>query len=80
MPVPSPKQLAHLSDRGAAISDAIRRFDRDCGRIEYTDTDVAWELLKLAQGQLRRMSKALAQIEASPTDSAAARSAPNALR
>lgn len=71
MPVPSPRYLAHLSDRGAAIADAIRRFDRDCERIEYTDTDIAWELLKLAQGQLRRMSKAVAKIEASPTNSTA---------
>lgn len=55
--VASRRRSDKLSGRAAGLADAIAEFERECRRTEYTDTDIAWQLLHQARRQLRRLGR-----------------------
>jgi hypothetical protein len=43
--------------RAGQLADSIAKFERACRREEYTDTDIAWQLLRQARRQLRQLAR-----------------------
>lgn len=44
-------------EQARRLADSIAEFERACRSEEYTDTNMAWQLLNQARRQLRRIGR-----------------------